>query len=65
MVFGAKVMAKVVARVMAFSRISRDSWYITCKTRVTLIRPMEIFCLLSPGPVGEFMVVLDRSSIGD
>ena len=52
-VFGAKVMAKVVARALVFRRISCESCYITCKTRVPVIRPMETsFCLLSPGPAG-------------
>ena len=40
-VFGAKVMAKVVTRVMAFRRISCDSCYITCKTRVSHVLVCE------------------------
>ena len=52
-VFGAKVLATVVTRVIAFRRISFDSCFITFNARVCLMRPMErSFCLLSPGPVG-------------
>ena len=64
-VFGAKVMAR--------RRISCVSCYISFKTSFSLMGHMESsVCPLSPGSVGaeggvagDFMVVLDRSGVGD
>ena len=62
-VFGAKEMAKVMAKVMAH----------TFKTSLSLMRHTEnSVCTLSPGSVGaeggvigEFIVLLDRSGVSD
>ena len=61
------------SRVMARRRISYVSCYISFKKSFSLMRHMESsVCQLSPGPggaeggvAGEFMLVLDRSGVGD
>ena len=61
------------AKVMAHRRISCVSCYISFKTSFSLMGHMESSVhLLSPGSVGaeggvagDFMVVLDRSGVGD
>ena len=70
-VFGAGVPSKPL--LMARRRISCVTCYITFKTRFSFMEHVESsVCPLAPVPVGaegrfggDFMVVLDRSGVGD